>query len=514
MKNIERSRVIISSMSKSEKRGFNIYCTAQNGEKAYLQLFDIIGNLAKGQHEKLENEFLDSSNNKNIEIAAGYLYNQLLDFLVYKRSKKGIQAQIFNKIEKANILFKRKLIEEAFESLAQAANLANLYEAEIMQIIVARTEMYFLSVLGFPSLSEKQLITKQVKLQELLRYSRTISQFHFLKDTLNYRLLHKGLTSFKEKKEELNDLVLSELNLISNNSISTAQVEKLHLLFQSTYYLETGNYMSAVRNYKQLIVLFGKNSNLTQNPPIYYLNAIEGILESLLAMGIYNEMQYFQDKLRELNNKEYTTDFLLKVLWLDYFYQITIIIHMGDFEKADAIQIQFSESLLKKIALLPLDIQLQFHLVNTILLFSQKKFVEAHKMIKNILAEGKIFQQLPLFRVVRLINLIIKAELGDVNYVENEIIALKRNLATGRVSKTEKIVFKFVQSYPLPIYFKSKTKLWSYYIKKIKLIRGENYEKRFLKYFDFLSFVESSLTNVPLKEVLIKNSVLKDHKKK
>ena len=270
---------------------------------------------------------MDSSKNKNIEIAAGYLYNQLLDFLVYKRSKKGIQAQIFNKIERAKILFKRKLIEEAFESLAQAANFATLYEGETMQIIIARTEMYFLSVLGFPSISEKQLITKQVKLQELLRYSRTISQFHFLRDTLNYRLLHKGLTTFKEKKEELNDLVLSELNLISNNSISISQVEKLHLSFQSTYYLETGNYVSAVRNYKQLIDLFGKNSHLTQNPPISYLNAVEGVLESLLAMGVYGEMQYFQNKLRELNKKENTTDFTLKILWLDYFYQIIIIIH-------------------------------------------------------------------------------------------------------------------------------------------------------------------------------------------
>lgn len=507
MKNIERIRIIISSMNKSEKRGFNIYCTTQVGDKGYLQLFDLIENLPKGKYEKLESEFSDSSKNKNMEIAAGYLYNQLLDFLVNKRSKKGIQAQIFNKIERANILFKRKLIEEAFEYLAQAANLATLYESEVMQIIVAKTEIYFLSVLGFPSLSEKQLVSKQVKLQELLRYSRTISQFHSLRDTLNYRLLHKGLTSFKEKKEELNDLVLSELNLISNNSISNTQIEKLHLLFQSTYYLETGNYASAVRNYKQLIDLFGKNFHLTQNPPIYYLNAIEGVLESLLAMGIYSEMQYFLNKLRELNNKDNPTDFLLKVLWLDYFYEIIIIIHVGDFEKATAIQDQFRESLLKKITQLPLDTQLQFHLVNTILLFSQNKFAEAHKMIKNILAEGKIFQPLPLFRVVRLINLMINAEMGDVNYIENEIIALKRNLTSRKLSKTEKTVFKFVQSYPLPQYFKSKAKLWSYYVKRIKQIRGDNYERRYLKYFDFLSFIESRLTNVPLKEVLTKKIV-------
>lgn len=503
MKNIERSRVIITSMGKSEKRSFKIYCATQSGEKAYLQLFEIIENLPKGQYEKVENEFLDSSKNKNLEIASGYLYNQLLDFLVSKRSKKEIQSQIFKMVEKANILFERKLIEEAFEALKQASSHATLYDAEMMQMIISKTEMYFLSILGFPSLSEKQLVSKQVKLQELMKYSRIINQSYFLRDILNHRLLHKSMASLKEKKEELNDLVLSELSLISNSPYSNTQVEKLHLLFQSTYYLETGNYVSAVRNYKQLIALLGENSGIKQNPPIYYLNAIEGVLESLLAMGVYKEMEHFQHTLRLLNKKDYPVEFLLKVLWLDYYYQIIIIIiHLGDFEKATAIQDQFRESLLKKISLLPLDIQLQFHLINTILLFSQNKFVEAHKMIKNILAEGKIFQQLPLFRVVRLINLMIKAELGDLNYVENEIIALKRNLTSERLSKTEKIVFKFVQAYPLPQYQKSKVKLWNYYVKKIKIIRGEKYERRFLKHFDFLAFIESKLTNISLKEVL------------
>ncbi len=507
MKNIERSRVIIISMVKSEKRSFKIYCATQSGEKAYLKLFDVLDNFPMGRYEKVENEFLNSSKNKNIEIAAGYLYYKLLDFLVHQRSKKEINSQIFKMIEKANILFERKLIDEAFDVLNQADNYATLYDAEMLKIIIAKTELYFLSTLEFPYLSEKQLVSKQIKLQQLMKYSRIIIQSYFLGDILNHRLLNKSMASSKEKKEELNDLVLSELNLISNNPFSNSQIEKFHLLFQSTYYLETGNYISAVRNYKQLILLFGKNPNIKQNPPIYYLNAIEGILETLLTMGIYDQMQHFQQTLKLLINKDYPEDFLLKILWLDYYYQIMIIIHIGDFEETSNIQDEFRESLLKKITLLPLDKQLQYHLMNTILPFSQYKFSEAHKMIKNILLEGKIFQPLALFRVVRLINLMIKAELGDLNYVENEIIALKRNLTSGRLSKTEKIIFKFVGSYPLPQYHKSKEKIWNYYIKKIKLIRGEKYEKRYLKHFDFLSFIESRLTNVPLKEVLNKNNI-------
>ena len=71
------------------------------------------------------------------------------------------------------------------------------------------------------------------------------------------------------------------------------EARKLHLLFQATYYLNTGNYKSAIRFYQELITLFESNQHLILNPPIYYLSALKGILDSLHLAGLYQEMPFF-----------------------------------------------------------------------------------------------------------------------------------------------------------------------------------------------------------------------------
>lgn len=502
----ERASIIVSSLSKAEKRGFKLYCSTQCGEKSYLMLFDIIDNLATEEFEKIQKQFLETSKQKNMETAAGYLYKQLLNFLVQNRTEKHIQTKIYNHIQKSNLLFERKLFEEAADELAVAKELATIYEDDVMQMLISRTEMRQLSNLEFPDLPEKELVTKQMKLLNTMKYSRTINQHNFLLDVLNHRLLYKRFSTSEERKRELSDLVLSELNLISNTSYSGFQAEKIHLLFQSAYYLEIGNYTSAVRNYKRLIDLFNENSHLIQKPPIYYLNAIDGVLDSLLTVGIYGEMPHFIQILHTLNQSEYPTDFLLKVSWLEYYYQMMIILHTGEFERTETIQSIFADSLFTKISYLPLDTQLQFHLLHALLMLSENKIKEAQKCIKPVFSNGKIFQRLPLFKMVRIVNLLIQAELGKGDLVDSEVTALKRNAVAEKLTKTERLLFKFVQSYPIPHYQKARERLWGYYRPKINQIKEEKREKRILKQFDFFAFIESRIRGIALKEVFFQET--------
>jgi hypothetical protein len=54
----------------------------------------------------------------------------------------------------------------------------------------------------------------------------------------------------------------------------------------------------------------------------------------------------------------------------------------------------------------------------------------------------------------------------------------------------------------LAIYKKDQEKLWSQYQKDIMRIRQDKYEKQLLKTFDFTAWIESKLTNIPLREIL------------
>ena len=268
--------LLIQSLSKAEKRYFRLYSNLQSGEKNYLILFDFINDGVPA--DKLYTLYSQTQEAKSFEMASKHLYRTIMNCLINLREKQDIQTSIFNYITKAAILFERELFDAAFTELEKAEKLAVTYENDALLLLIRRTELKYLSSLNFEGISERELVGKQMEINDVMKYSRNINLHLQLYDILKHRVIYKGYARSDKQKEDLNDLILSELNLMANHSYQGFEAKKLHLLFQATYYLNTGNYKSAIRFYQELIALFETNRHLILNPPIYYFSAVTGIL--------------------------------------------------------------------------------------------------------------------------------------------------------------------------------------------------------------------------------------------
>lgn len=493
--------LLVHSLSKAEKRYFRLYSNLQSGEKVYLRLFDLISEGIPA--EEIQNRFKELPDEKSYEMAIKHLYRVILDCLIRLREKQDTQAQIFNYITKAEILFDRDLAEDALAELNKAKKLAITYENDPLQLLIRRTELKYLSSLGFKGVSERELVNKQMKINDVMKYARNTNLHLQLYDILKHRITYKGYARSEKQKEDLNDLVLSELNLVANNSYQGFEPKKLHLLFQATYYLNTGNYKSAIRLYQELISLFEENKHLILNPPIYYLSALVGILDSLQTAGLYNEMPFFIDKLKEIEMGDYPTEFILNVRANIYLNELGGLLGTGDFTSAVILMNASEENLLKKSALLNPEMQLRLYLSSGILYLCTGELSNARKYMKKIFSSGKLYYTLPSFKTARLVNLLIQAELGNYDFFENEISSIKRNISYEKqIYITEKLLFHFVRAYPLPSYEKARARLWQQFRGEISLIREDKYEKQLLKTFDFLAWIESRLTGISLTEVI------------
>ena len=294
------------------------------------------------------------------------------------------------------------------------------------------------------------------------------------------------------------------MNLIANSSYKGFETEKLHLLFQSTYFLNSGNYKAAIRLYQDLILLFDENKHMILNPPLYYLNAILGVLDSLQSVGLYKEMPFFISRLKEMEKRDYSAEFRLTVQVYIYLYEFYSLFNTGNFKSAQELQQQNEELIFKKISLLELNLQLQLYLSLVILHIGLKDLKEARKNMKKILSSGKSLYIFPTYRIARLVNLILQAELGNYDYFENEIKSIKRSSSfETKQYITEKLLFKFIQSYPLPKSKQYRNKLWSYYQQNIQKIEEDKYERPLLKTFDFCAWIKSKLTDNPF-DIIIK----------
>lgn len=497
--------LLIQSLTKAEKRYFRLYANLQSGEKNYLLLFDLIN---KGtSSEDICKLYCQEQSKGNFEMAAKHLYRVIMDCLAHLRKKEDVQTAIFDHITKAEILFERELFDAAFSQLDKAKSLAVTYENDPLLLLIRRTELKYLSSLGFKEISERELVSKQMKINDIMKYSRNTNLHLQLYDILKHRITYKGYVRSDKQKDNLNDLVLSELNLIANSSYKGFEAKKLHLLFQAAYYLNTGNYKSAIRFYQELIALFESNQHLILNPPIYYLSAIKGVLDSLHTAGLYKEMPFFIERLKKIQQGDYATEFLLEISACIYQYEQTALINTGKLEEALHLSEENEDSLFKKVGLLRPETQLKLYLNTAILHLCLGNPGKARKSMKKIFSAGKQFYALPSYKTARLINLLIQAELGDYSFFENEINSIKRNMRYEKQTyQTEKLLFRFVMGYPLPSYEKARNKLWMQFQREITKIRQDKYEKQLLKTFDILSWIESKLTDKAFAEILVERN--------
>lgn len=505
MDKIELLSQLINTMSKTEKRDFKLQSNLQKGAKEYLFLYEKLEKC--DPIETVCKSFSRKYGKKQLKASGAYLYEQILNCLVKINSRNNMQNHIFRYISQATLLYERRFMKEAMQKLSKAKQLAQNFEHDILLLLIRRMEIMYITENNFPDLTEKQLVGKQTKLNECMKYTRSTNMHISLYSTLNYRLHYLGKARSNKQKEMMNDLVLSELNLVSNNYYQGFESLKLHLMFQASYYLNTGSYKSAIRYYTELLELFEEYEHLKQNPPIYYLSTIEGIINSLFTAEIYCETPLFIKRLHTLDRNDFPTDFQLRVIWLIFYSQTEFYIRTGRFEEAELLCEEYDEKLIKKIKSLNLEDQLKLHISLVIIYLCNNNLVKARRYMKRIVMEGKLFQMFPIYRTARILNLIINVESGNFDLLENEIRSIKRVIRNEKHAyKTEQLILKFVMLFPIPKYGNTRHMLWKKMEKVIDQIKDDKYEQHILSVFDFLSWTESRLTLTPFQEIMIRKN--------
>jgi len=496
---------LIQSLTKAEKRYFKMYTSLQQGSKEYIDLFNLFEK--ENNVTKVKEIFTSSNLLCSYEASSKYLYKVLMDALVQFKLDADKTSRLINSLLKARIFFEKSLYEEGFLLLEKIQEEAAINEEFIIQLWAAQLELYYISNLNFHTISEKQLIQKQMKINELLKYQKNIYQHTTLYELLRHRLMYKGVVRTKEQKDELNDLVVSELNYNSNPMADTFESEKIHLLFQSFYFITINDHKSALKTFYELNNLLENNRHLWIERPIDYLSTIEGILDSLLSMKQYKEIQAFLNKLQQIEIK--STYFEVMVERVRFIYTIASYLNTGEFEKAEIIKQQFDESLFKRIHFLDLSKQADIYLYSAIIFIGKGDMNKAHQTLNKILLESKLYFSLPSYRTFRLIHLLIHFELGNHDYIESETRSLKRTFSNenNKSYQIEKIVFRFTQNKILPSSLKAREIIWEKLEHSFEKATKDKYEIQLLKIFDFASWIEAKLLRKSFADLLKRKNV-------
>lgn len=504
MTQLETLVVLVNSMTKSEKKSFMTYTSHSESNKAYLVLFELINKSQISESGELKKRFQKDCPDCSFNTAVKYLYRVLLNILVSLRQTQDSYFILFNRLLTARVLYEKSLFDEALKMVRKTISEAKIMENHSLLLIAQNMELELLRENNFKNMSEKTLLNKQFQVGQSLNTVRKINEQTFLYELLKHRMLYKGNTRTARQKKDLDDLVFSEMSIVASSRSETFEIRKMHQLFQANYMIATGDYVSALHSFYELNNIFEKNEHSWANPPIYYLSVIEGILESLHIIRNYRGMQYFVEKLKNINS--FSVSFQANVMCLIFLYEMFPYLDSGDLAAADRLMSDNS-ALLEKRNLLSLTRQTELSFYMALINLGNQKIVVAKKIINQIVFKEKMFYHLPLYRPIRLLNLMLYYELKDFDIIDSEIRSIKRDIADNKKSyKTERIIMSIIKKQSLPLSDRKRKSLWNKIRPELEALKQDKFERQILKLFDFTAWVESKICDIPLEEVLKRNT--------
>ena len=491
---------LINNLTKQEKKEFSLYIS-NKPEKDYIFLFRLIDDKKVSDPEELKMSFLAAKPTSSFNTVVIYLFDLLIDILTRLRTEQDSYYLLFNELLHARVLYEKSMYQECFQVLKKVKEKAVYYENHFALLVAQRLELNYLLTLDFEDMDEQKLLNKQYKMNNTLKSIRQLNEQSSLYELLKYRMINRGASRSLEETQKLDDLVTSEISIVASAGVENFEIKKNHQLFQANYFITVGDYKAAFNSFVELNKLFEENSHLWNNPPVYYLMTVEGMLESLRIMHNYEGMNYFIEKLTKLSSP--SSSFQLNVMYVIFIYRLFSFIDAGDFDKAGICIAEHQASLIDKILLLKEQQQAEMSLYIALIHLGNGEYRKARKRLSATIGRGHLYS-LPLFRTIRIVNVMIHYELGDVDYIQSEIRSIKREMSKnkGYNLKVESFLLKFLNYSFADTNRKKRAEIWESMAEEVHALYADKYETQILRKFDFVAWVEAKIFEVPLSDIL------------
>lgn len=475
---------LVLSLSKTERRNFRLFTRSEGKERAYLRLYDLI---IRSELRDIELQCRKEFQGSEFNTTVNYLYNVVIKSLIALNQQSGPDEKLITGIQEVKLLFRKGLTDEGFEKIEKLLKIAAEFEKFEYCIVLGKLKLHYLNRNQFGEITEDELLKIQNRLKKNIQFELNLSEHASLYELLNYRFVMHGITRSAKDKEKLNDLVFAEMNLAGNPRFQSFNLKKNHLLFQSVYFMMTGDNKSSLSTFFELNNLFEGNRNLWLDSPIYYIQHLKGILNNLHITGQYANMQFFIEKLDDLQKSE-TIDVLRQAIFLS---RIKMLLGLNDIAAARIlIDDQFDP--VSKMNMHPAD-RAETYLYTALVNYHEKNLKNAARLLRSIIHLDYLPDR-QTARILKLINLVVHFELSDFKYLVSGIRSLERELQASKKNYlTEKVILRVMKLYPGILSRNARKKLFEKAYEELSALKNTAYESQLFYVFDFERWIESKI---------------------
>ncbi|MGZ3862203.1 MAG: hypothetical protein ACXVPE_04070 [Bacteroidia bacterium] len=492
---------LVTSLTKSEKRYFKMFTDLQGGEKSYIKLFDAIDKLGDCDDDKLRQMFAGEDFIKRLPAVKNYLYSNILKSLRVINSGETIDSQLKGMLDDVAILYEKRLYKQCGKILEKAKDLATKNELVLPLIeINIWQEKILIEVLNLEKF-EETLATSATEELRLLDHQKNIAQ---------YRNLYNRIILINKKiKEARTEEELAQFQAIINEPLLQS-IDKA-VCFDSRHYFylthlifnhAKGDYKASLAMANDQLKLLEEYPDKIKEKPKMYISALHNVLLCEIQLHNYDHFDEILGKLRSFPVKSLNTE--VNRFVSSYIFEMVKYLDTGEFRKSAEIRKDIIEGLEKykdKINIIE-ETTLLYNLFYSY--FGTGEFSKALGVINKLLNEYQKELRQDIQSAVRILNLILHYELRNTTILEYNAVSTNRFLnKSKRLYTMETLVLNFIRKKMPDIFTKQdQMKAFTELRKEFVGLSQDPFEKKAFEYFDYISWADSKIENIPFEEVV------------
>ena len=500
--------VLIKSLTKSEKRQFNLYVGRLGGnvDAKFFSLFKFLEKLKKYDEKVIIGSGIVSK--QQLSNLKAHLYKQILISLRLNPAHKNIRIQIREQLDFATVLYQKGLYKQSLKLLDKAKNLALDNEEKNIAYEIVELEKVI----------ETQYITRSIstRADQLSVQAKELSQLNVIASKLSNlslqlysHLLQNGYVKNNDELKFINNYFNEKLPKYDYKTLGFREklwLYKAHLWhsFLSQDFLQSYKYAS------KWVDLFKNNIKLINIHPVFYLKGKNYLLESSFFIKnrttFKNELELFEVEV-EQNKIPLNTN--TEILIFQYLYANKLHSHFlnATFSEGEYLVKIINNKIEEYKNRLDNHYIVMFYYKIACLYFGMGKNEECISYLEKIISSKNLGSAEDLQCFARVLNLIAHYECGlDYDFEKQFIDTYKFLLKMENLQEVQK---EFITS------IKALSDVYPHEIKKefkkiydrLKKFENHPYEKRAFLYLDILSWLESKIENKSIANIIKEKTI-------
>lgn len=491
--------VLISSLSKSEKRQFKLYVNrlGDNEDAKFLQLFTLLDKMKSyDEDEILKSKIVTKQQLSNLK---AHLYKQILISLRMNPINQNIRIQIREQLDFATILYQKGLYKQSLKILDKTKGIALEHDEKNIAFEIVELE----------KIIESQYITRSIatRADELTIEAMLLSKQNVIASKLSNLSLQLYSIMLKSGYAK-SDSEMQEITIYFNKKIPKYEYENLGFreklwLYKAHlwYSFLIQDFLSCYKYSSKWVALFDENPQMIFLNPVWYIKGNSYLLECLYLIKHKSYMKEVLEKLQlTITSDSFPKNDNLSSLYFICYYNSKFNLHFleGDFEGGIYLVDDVLKNIKKNEDRIDEHHIMIFYYKIASLYFGAGNNKKCIEYLKKIIENKNLTMREDLLCFARVLSIIAHFEAGMDYHLELQLKSTYSFLIKmNELHEVQREMIKFLKN--LETIFPNQLK--SEFIKlheRLLVFENHPYEKRAFLYLDIISWLESKIQDKPV----------------